>query len=316
MKLIQVTQAAKILGVSRQTIENWGKNGTLKIHKMGDRGNSHWVDVDAVTALSDTIKDIEHARQAMEKERKELQEEYRNEHRKLHDIRREVFMIDKFGTSSFIREFISAFPSILESIGFITSRESLVMRRIIAGDDIGWIAEDFGLTRSRIMQIFYKGCRKARRLKDIRDNLDELDRLRIENVGLKNTVRVMSNELKKKMVCYNLSDEERIRKIRETDEVIKTLSTSLRDCNLSVRALHCLRAAEIGTVGELVRYNKSDLLKFRNFGKRSLSELDDLLNSVGLSFGMDVDKVYRERIIQRMQEAEDKKTDCFTTNFV
>ena len=66
------------------------------------------------------------------------------------------------------------------------------------------------------------------------------------------------------------------------------LKTKLVDMDLSVRALNCLKAADVETLGDLVQYNKNDLLKFRNFGKKSLTELDDLLASLNLQFGMDI----------------------------
>ncbi|MDD4108167.1 MAG: DNA-directed RNA polymerase subunit alpha [Prolixibacteraceae bacterium] len=68
------------------------------------------------------------------------------------------------------------------------------------------------------------------------------------------------------------------------------LKTKLVDLDLSVRALNCLKAADVDTLGDLVTYNRNDLLKFRNFGKKSLTELDDLLDTMGLSFGMDISK--------------------------
>ncbi len=68
------------------------------------------------------------------------------------------------------------------------------------------------------------------------------------------------------------------------------LKTKLVDLDLSVRALNCLKAADVETLGDLVSFNKNDLLKFRNFGKKSLTELDDLLNSMNLTFGMDISK--------------------------
>jgi len=80
----------------------------------------------------------------------------------------------------------------------------------------------------------------------------------------------------------------------EFDEEIlhmrQQLKTKLVDLDLSVRALNCLKAAEVETLGDLVKFNKNDLLKFRNFGKKSLTELEDLLATMGLSFGMDVTK--------------------------
>ena len=68
------------------------------------------------------------------------------------------------------------------------------------------------------------------------------------------------------------------------------LKSKLADMDLSVRALNCLKAADVETLGELVKFNKSDLWKFRNFGKKSLTELDELLESLNLSFGMDITK--------------------------
>lgn len=83
----------------------------------------------------------------------------------------------------------------------------------------------------------------------------------------------------------------------ETEEFDETslhmrqlLKTKLVDLDLSVRALNCLKAADVDTLGDLVSYNKNDLLKFRNFGKKSLTELEDLVESKGLSFGMNVSK--------------------------
>jgi len=73
------------------------------------------------------------------------------------------------------------------------------------------------------------------------------------------------------------------------------LKTKLVELDLSVRALNCLKAAEVETLGDLVKFNKNDLLKFRNFGKKSLTELDELLARMNLSFGMDVSRYRLEK---------------------
>ena len=88
---------------------------------------------------------------------------------------------------------------------------------------------------------------------------------------------------------------------QEFDEEVlhmrQLLKTKLTDSslNLSVRALNCLKAADVETLGDLVQYNKTDLLKFRNFGKKSLSDLDDLLESLNLTFGTDITKYKLDR---------------------
>ena len=100
---------------------------------------------------------------------------------------------------------------------------------------------------------------------------------------------------------FMLFSDERI--TLEADEIAQTetydeeslhmrqlLKTKLIDMDLSVRALNCLKAAEVDTLGDLVSFNKNDLMKFRNFGKKSLTELEELVNVKGLSFGMDLSK--------------------------
>ena len=106
-----------------------------------------------------------------------------------------------------------------------------------------------------------------------------------------------------KILIYHFmlfSDEKITLETTETDnneefdeEVLRMrqlLKSKLTDMDLSVRALNCLKTAEVETLGELVVFNKTDLLKFRNFGKKSLTELDELLASLNLSFGMDISK--------------------------
>jgi DNA-directed RNA polymerase subunit alpha len=90
-----------------------------------------------------------------------------------------------------------------------------------------------------------------------------------------------------------LDSDEKLANEEFDEEVLhmrQLLKTKLVDLDLSVRALNCLKAAEVETLGDLVKFNKNDLLKFRNFGKKSLTELDELLESMSLSFGMDVSK--------------------------
>ena len=100
---------------------------------------------------------------------------------------------------------------------------------------------------------------------------------------------------------FMLFSDERI--TLEADEIAQTetydeeslhmrqlLKTKLVDMDLSVRALNCLKAAEVDTLGDLVSFNKNDLMKFRNFGKKSLTELEELVNIKSLNFGMDLSK--------------------------
>jgi len=91
-----------------------------------------------------------------------------------------------------------------------------------------------------------------------------------------------------------IPDSEPVQEVESYDEEVmemrKLLLKPLTELELSVRALNCLKAAEVETVADLVSYTKADLMKFRNFGKKSLTELEDLVAHLGLSFGMDTAK--------------------------
>jgi DNA-directed RNA polymerase subunit alpha len=93
-----------------------------------------------------------------------------------------------------------------------------------------------------------------------------------------------------KITIENSGEENQEEFDEETLRMRQLLKTKLVDMNLSVRALNCLKAADVETLGDLVQYNKNDLLKFRNFGKKSLSELESLLENLNLSFGLDISK--------------------------
>ena len=128
----------------------------------------------------------------------------------------------------------------------------------------------------------------------------------IETDGSINPKDALSEAAKILIHHFMLFSDERI--TLEADEIAQTetydeeslhmrqlLKTRLIDMDLSVRALNCLKAAEVDTLGDLVSFNKSDLMKFRNFGKKSLTELEELVIVKGLNFGMDLVKYKLDR---------------------
>ena len=125
--------------------------------------------------------------------------------------------------------------------------------------------------------------------------------LDIETDGSINPKDAMTEAAKILIYHFMLFSDERITLLDEQKAVSEDfdegslhirqlLKTKLVDMDLSVRALNCLKAAEVETIGELVALNKADLLKFRNFGKKSLTELEELVRNKGLEFGMNISK--------------------------
>lgn len=279
MKLIQIQEAADRLGVSRQTMTNWGKSGAIRLRKMGKTSTAYWVDADTIDAMADTMADIENTRKMLTQEQEEIRKQYRKEHETLRDLARELFMLKKFGTGLMNKEFYMGIPIMLRDLDMISERETTIMRRIIGGDDLGYVAEDYGLTRERVSQIFFKGCRKARKLEDLKAIIDEAKKAQSELEYLRKKEKVDSDyiqELEEKLAIEHKPQEERDRNL---------MMKRLVEYDLSVRTLNCLKSVNIETIGDLLQLNRKTLLQCRNFGKKSLTELDDLLESIGREWG-------------------------------
>ena len=287
MKLIHITEAAERIGVSRQTLKNWCDNGAIPSHKMGkteDSSRSVWVDCDTIDALADTMRDVERARDILKKEVEQYNSKVSLFNEVSDNIRHDVLLIGKVSSAVRRKEFYLSIPRMLASIGTITEREADIMCQVIDGRELALIAVDYGLTTTRVLQIFLKGCRKAAELKDIKSQLDELKRLMVEVAELKTVIK-------------NLSKDEHINLAQIDDSFRNKIRRRLADCDLSNRTLGCLVGAGIYTVGDLCKSSKLDLLSIRNFGRKSMAELDDFLEDMGLDFGMDIDRMIQTNIL-------------------
>ena len=319
-KMIKVSDAAEMLGVHRQTIENWGKSGvlTVKCH-----GNMHYVDEDVVIQLGDFASDVEKSRLALEQEKAEydsqrrelrhLRSEMKREYEDLNNVRRYKNLCVKSGIRS---DFFTSVLRLMHINGDLNYRESTLLERMLEGEAVEALGEEYGLTRQRIWQVVNKAIRKSQDLTSIQEKLNERENLLADIESMKAVIADLRYKLGIKEVAEKAKKaelEEEVRKeIIENDQLCKLLSRKLVDYDLTVRALNCLKSyrdadgeyRDVETLGDLVRLNKTDLLKQRNLGKKTLIELDDLLDRLNLCFGMDVDKIFRERIELKMQDYE------------
>ena len=131
--------------------------------------------------------------------------------------------------------------------------------------------------------------------------MEDYDRLRQENALLINENESLGRILK---MNEKLEDDEvktDMIKAEDNDDLIKMLNTSILDLGFSVRTLNCLKSADCETVADIVRFQANELLCFRNFGKKSLQEIQDFFDLNGLEFGMDVDQIYKDRVFNRIR---------------
>lgn len=256
MGLIIKKEAARRLGRSIRTINEWISQGVLNTHLVKQ---TNYIDGDTVDALKDTEADVTHAIQERQKIIEGIEKEI------MAFRQRENF--DKWP----VREAVITFVAVLD---VLADREKKVLIDVMEGCPYEDIGEGLGLTRERVRQIFLKSLRRiSASMVSYRQMLNETIELR----RLRDEVREKDRELRRLRKMLNVPEQ--------NSEECKLKNIKLVDMELSVRALNCLKSAQIYTIGDLLEYDRMDLLKFRNFGNKSLNELDDLLTRLGLKWG-------------------------------
>lgn len=304
--MISRQEAAEILRVDPQTVSNWCEKGVLRAKQVGK-----WmmVDRDTITALFDSLEDLAASKGAIDQLQKENNE-------KLHELRRihDEWMLDVAMVNGLEKpsRLIRMIETMIDSVGddIMSERERIVLKYYFDGSEFEAIGEEFGITRERTRQIIEKGMRKLGTLKPYGEVLAERDKMASDMQILAESCKRQEAELAELRFKLNMeverkanmtAEEKAIGELDENDRrILELLNTRVRDMGLSVRAVNGLLSLDIETFGDMVSRCKTDLLKARNIGRKTLIELDDLLEwlskeyGVTLKFGMDVSPYYEK----------------------
>lgn len=269
-RLISRQEAAEILRCDQQTIRNWVEWGIIQGHMIGRR---LMVDADTIDAVLDSAQDAALAKRRIESLRQELLDTERELENQVREARN-ALRLWKHSNCKSINRF-AVYDILLSYKPLLTEMENDIILALMETGEIPALAETYHLTPQRIVQIIAQAIKKihcARRY----DSL-------IEEVA---TLKRLTRELKEKLeLCGEKPDE--------IEDKYAVMKKELKDTDLSLRALNCLKINGIMNVADLVSVRKEDLLKYRNFGKKSMMELEKFVDSLGLRFGMDVPKSLR-----------------------
>lgn len=281
MERMTRNDAAACLGVDPQTITNWVNKGLLGGYN--DKSSKRfWVNADDVKKYSEKYKMLSVSEDLLDREQKELLASERKVNAKM-----QMLMHDALNVSSFSYDKIGgSLCTLLELTSQGGMREKKIMQAFFNGDRISNIAEELELSRERVRQIVVKAIRKFNYA------IKELADLKQENNSLKEEIK----NVKMQLIMQEGEEEE-----QSEDVPPSVFSIRLVNCNLPVRVLNVTKAADIDTIGDLVQYSKFEMVKFRNFGKKSLMQLDEFIHEMGLEWGMDKAKIYA-RGIHRMKD--------------
>ena len=290
-RLLSRDEAALLLDVTPQTISNWVEKGVLKGHFV-DRLLK--IDKATIEKYFDTLSDLAFIEKRIFAAKRDLQLAEKELEKNLDDTRSAIHLLGKGVPTYLLNEIFSA---IIEASGddVLKEREKTILTMLLEGKDVEFVAEEYGLTRSRIMQIVSKAVRKLATVKTFSELRREYKQLVFDNANFQNVIEALQNRIKKLERINNIDTAP----VSEYDYLLgdkggtftALMNTPVYDLEISVRSLNCLKGADVDTLYDLVKCNKTDLMKFRNFGKKSLTELEDLLESLHLHFGMDVDAI-------------------------
>ena len=281
-RLITRKEAAELLDCEPQTITNWVEKGAINGHKVGnilmvDRESiEHYFDDFKVLAdMATKIADLKIEYQNIIKDQEALLDEAKGN--SLTSQRgKEVFRMNQLTLISL-------------SEGCLKDHEREILAEIIKGVKLEDIGNTYGLTRERVMQIATKAANKLAYIEDLKKIHDENKTLKEENDRLSKEI----NLLKKYIADQNI----KIDAYESGDRLRFTIfEKRLNDLNLTVRTQNGLKYLNCDTLGDVVKLDISMLMKARNFGKKSLAEIDEFIKSHGLHWGMNPEKMSVEEL--------------------
>lgn len=281
-RLITRKEAAELLDCEPQTITNWVEKGAINGHKVG---NILMVDRESIEHYFDDFKVLAD----MATKIADLKTEYKN------IIKDQEALLDEARgnslTSQRAKEVFRMNQLTLISLseGYLKDRESGILTEIIKGVKLEDIGNAFGLTRERVMQIATKAANKLASIEDLKQIRDENKTLKEEN----NRLSKENNLLKKYITDQRIT----IDAYENSDKLHSTIfEKRLIDLNLTVRTQNGLKSLNCDTLGDVVKLDISMLMKARNFGKKSLTEIDEFIKRLGLHWGMNPEKMSVEEL--------------------
>lgn len=292
-KWITRQEAADMLGRTTQTISNYIEKGLLAGKSVG---RTTYVDKDSIQKFLTPLNEVGQLENKINYIQSELSKERDKLESTLEDVRRANGLIKAVGGITISRDLLISVCKMAENCQVITARERAIMVSVISERYVEGIVHTYGLTRSRIAQICAAGCRKISKMADYPSLKDELSKKESEIVMRDNIIAQQDEELERLRYLLNIKEQSG----EDCDRSkVELLMTKVTDLPFTVRTLNCLKAADVSIVADLCRLHKMDLLKFRNFGKKSITELDDFMADNNLQWGMDVTpivKIAKEQI--------------------
>ena len=281
-KWISRQEAADILGVHPQTISNYAAQGLVHEDRRGSYLRYPREEVEALNTFPE-IHSIEEMRSGIEKMRSEMETDYAAV-KKLYDDRKALFL-EPFGGwmkwENYRRIVVQLAKMAAEST--MLERQKEIFLRVLALKSYQEIADEYCLTRERVRQIFEKSLRRILEFRDIATR--RLEESQCKVLELQKEI----DHLHDKIFLLQHPQAKKEDETSDKNDIFRQcepFTLPLKELYLSVRTWNCLKYAGVRTLGDVVAYDRAEFMRIRNFGRKSLNELDILLEKRGLEFKM------------------------------
>ena len=282
-RLISRQEAARLLDVSEQTVSNWIQKGVIKGHLIENR---LYVDKETIEQYFDSLQDLAHLEKTVKEKTEYLREEDFNLQFEIDDLLEARDRI-KDGPRGYYR-WVSQYAT-MSAHGLFTGQQKTIFHKMMNMGSAELVAKELGLSRSRVVDIFFKCLRKISDVINLQEAQEKWDKLEQENKQLK----VLNASLKQQLddLRVAVASMPSLQPISKGEQINKTLDTSLDSFNFTQRSVNILKSIGCKTLGDVICLTRERLMSANNCGRKTVDDIEKVLADNGYALGVDLNSL-------------------------
>ena len=282
-RLISRQEAARLLDVSEQTVSNWIQKGVIKGHLIENR---LYVDRETIEQYLDGLQDLAHLENSVKEKTKYLREEDFNLQFEIDDLLEARDRI-KDGPRGYYR-WVSQYAT-MSAHGMFTGQQKTIFHKMMNMGSAELVAKELGISRSRVVDIFFKCLRKISDVINLQEAQEKWDKLEQENKQLK----VLNASLKQQLddLRVAVASMPSLQPMSEGEQINKILDTPFANFNFTQRSVNILKSIGCKTLGDVICLTRERLMSANNCGRKTVDDIEKVLADNGYALGVDLNSL-------------------------
>ena len=282
-RLISRQEAARMLDVSEQKVSNWIQKGVIKGHLIENR---LYVDRETIEQYLDGLQDLAHLENSVKEKTKYLREEDFNLQFEIDDLLEARDRI-KDGPRGYYR-WVSQYAT-MSAHGMFTGQQKTIFHKMMNMGSAELVAKELGLSRSRVVDIFFKCLRKISDVINLQEDQEKWDKLEQENKQLK----VLNASLKQQLddLRVAVASMPSLQPMSEGEQINKILDTPFANFNFTQRSVNILKSIGCKTLGDVICLTRERLMSANNCGRKTVDDIEKVLADNGYALGVDLNSL-------------------------